>query len=61
MRTEWRPVDMAVTLYTGLKTRGGQAIEGDNSTSEQRYTFRIRQAESKIRMGIEARLMPSRS
>ena len=59
VRTEWRPVDMAVTLYTGLKTRGGQAIEGDNSTSEQRYTFRIRQAESKIRMGIEARLMPS--
>jgi len=59
VRTEWRPVDMAVTLYSGLMTRGGQAIESVNSTSEQRYTFRIRQAESKIRMGIEARLMPS--
>ena len=29
------------------------------ATGEHRYTFRIRPAESKIRMGIEARLMPS--
>lgn len=59
VRTEWRPVDMAVTLYTGMMTRGGRPIESENTTSEQRYIFRIRQAEGKIRMGIEARLMPS--
>ena len=59
VRTEWRPVDLAVTLHTGLKTMQGRPIESENSTSEQRYTFRIRQSESKIRMGIEARLMPS--
>jgi hypothetical protein len=59
VRTEWRPVDMAVTLYTGLRDAQGHPIVTLGSTSEQRYTFRIRQADSKIRMGIEARLMPS--
>jgi hypothetical protein len=29
------------------------------ATGEDRYTFRLRPSESKIRMGIEARLMPS--
>jgi len=52
VRTEWRPVDLRVTLYDL-----NFFVEG--STSEQRYTFRIRPAESKIRMGIEARIMPS--
>ena len=63
VRTEWRPVDMAVTLYTGLMDKRGRGRSIVNvtqdSTSEQRYTFRVRPAESKIRMGIEARLMPS--
>lgn len=52
VRTEWRPVDLGITLY-----ELAYAVEG--TTSEQRYTFRIRPAESKIRMGIEARVMPS--
>ena len=30
-----------------------------NMTGEERYTFRVRQADGKIRMGIEARVMPS--
>lgn len=59
VRTEWRPVDMSVTLYTGLRDGRGRSIVSQGSTSEQRYTFRIRQSESKIRMGVEARLMPS--
>jgi hypothetical protein len=57
VRTEWRPVDLSVTLFEGLVTRGG--VIPAETTSEQRYTFRIRPTESKIRMGIEARLMPS--
>lgn len=52
VRTEWRPVDLRVTLFNAASI-----VEG--MTSEQRYTFRIRPSESKIRMGIEARLMPS--
>lgn len=52
VRTEWRPADLRVTLFDSA-----YLVEG--LTSEQRYTFRIRPAESKIRMGIEARLMPS--
>jgi len=52
VRTEWRPVDLRVTLIDAT-----YAVDG--MTSEQRYTFRIRPSESKIRMGIEARLMPS--
>lgn len=52
VRTEWRPADLRVTLFDEI-----YLVEG--MTSEQRYTFRIRPAESKIRMGIEARLMPS--
>lgn len=104
VRTEWRPVDMAVTLYAplnkskartiaksvsggpsrwtyfpiGMSTLNGRswrsiasapgagpqalgraAVQSGGVTSEQRYTFRVRPAESKIRMGIEARLMPS--
>lgn len=109
VRTEWRPVDMGVTLFAvpGRQrgrlrasalardprvpaaadtrrrfaagaipisavgffdrallgptrvTRGGQVSAAEGITSEQRYTFRIRTAESKIRMGIEARMMPS--
>lgn len=52
VRTEWRPVDLRVTLFD-------LAYMVEGVTSEQRYTFRIRPADSKIRMGIEARLMPS--
>ena len=58
IRTEWRPVDVNVGLYTGMKDERGRPIV-TNQTGEQRYTFRIRQSESKIRMGIESRLMPS--
>ena len=57
IRTEWRPVDLSTAIYTG-RTRDDRPIT-TNQTSEQRYTFRIRQAEGKIRMGIESRLMPS--
>lgn len=52
VRTEWRPVDLKLTLIDLVYLTEGV-------TSEQRYTFRIRPAESKIRMGIEARVMPS--
>ena len=52
VRTEWRPVDLKMTLIDLVYMTEGV-------TSEQRYTFRIRPAESKIRMGIEARVMPS--
>ena len=58
IRTEWRPVDVNVGLYMGMKDERGRPIV-TNQTGEQRYTFRIRQSESKIRMGIESRLMPS--
>lgn len=54
VRTEWRPVDLNVTLFEILNNTVLSEL-----TSEQRYTFRIRPTESKIRMGIEARLMPS--
>ena len=57
VRTEWRPVDVATAIYTGTDERGRPLIT--NQTGEQRYTFRIRQSEGKIRMGIESRLMPS--
>lgn len=56
VRTEWRPVDLSVTLFDSLMMR---EVVAPGTTSEQRYTFRIRPTESKIRMGIEARLMPS--
>jgi hypothetical protein len=61
VRTEWRPVDMDMTLYTGLVDFKGRPITNVSQgvTSEQRYMFRVRPAESKIRMGIESRLMPS--
>jgi len=58
IRTEWRPVDVSVALYGNAKDERGRPIT-TNQTGEQRYTFRIRQSESKIRMGVESRLMPS--
>jgi len=58
VRTEWRPINFEV-LNVALKDARGRPYESVNATGEQRYTFRIRQAESKIRMGIEARIMPS--
>lgn len=66
LRTEWRPVDATQTLLftlTPADRRTGRGATVDSTvigdSGEQRYTFRIRAAESKIRMGIEARLMPS--
>ena len=65
IRTEWRPVDISTAIYsttTGstMSGRGGKTTNTVITQSgEQRYTFRIRQSEGKIRMGIESRLMPS--
>jgi len=64
IRTEWRPVDVSAALYNAPSTdrRGRTVVTTPNptgQTGEQRYTFRIRQSEGKIRMGIESRLMPS--
>lgn len=68
IRTEWRPVDISTSIYSTttsastMSGRGGKTTTTSSvvtSSGEQRYTFRIRQAEGKIRMGIEARLMPS--
>jgi len=58
LRTEWRPVDITTGLVV-LDMRGRATTVAANSSGEQRYTFRVRQADSKIRMGIEARVMPS--
>jgi hypothetical protein len=61
LRTEWRPVDLAVgMILTDAKGRVFQTPPPNyGATGEERYTFRLRPSESKIRMGIEARLMPS--
>jgi len=59
IRTEWRPVDVSTALYTSGTMGRGAAVATTNQTGEQRYTFRIRQSEGKIRMGVESRLMPS--
>src|SRR4051812_32258495 len=45
VRTEWRPVDIATGLIV-LDSRGRPSVVAANSTGEQRYTFRIRQADS---------------
>lgn len=50
-------IQFAVLLAQSGGRRSVKA--GDDTTGEQRYTFRVRPAESKIRMGIEARSMPS--
>jgi hypothetical protein len=57
VRTEWRPVEVSAALYAGSDEKGRPIYA--NQTGEQRYTFRIRTSEGKIRMGIESRLMPS--
>lgn len=60
VRTEWRSVDISTAMLLGGKDmRGKPIIVTASMTGEQRYTFRIRQADGKIRMGIEARVMPS--
>jgi hypothetical protein len=60
IRTEWRPVDVSTAMVvTGRDERNRPIAVTANMTGEQRYTFRVRQSESKIRMGIEARIMPS--
>ena len=60
VRTEWRPVDISTAMLLGGKdARGRDIVVTASMTGEQRYTFRVRQADGKIRMGIEARVMPS--
>ena len=60
LRTEWRPVDLASgMIFTGRDLKGREIVVNSSMTGEQRYTFRVRQNDGKIRMGIEARMMPS--
>lgn len=59
IRTEWRPVDISTAMLLGSDARGRSTVVTTSMTGEQRYTFRVRLADSKIRMGIEARVMPS--
>lgn len=64
VRTEWRPVDISSAMLLFVPGQSGEGrratiVVTPNMTGEERYTFRIRTADSKIRMGIEARVMPS--
>lgn len=59
IRTEWRPVDISTAMLLGRDDRGKPMAVSASMTGEQRYTFRVRLSDSKIRMGIEARVMPS--